>query len=108
MRPRQRQASRNTTLPKAMRPKITHIGGISLNANFKAINELPHKAMATTKQPQASAWPSRCCTHTSAFSDGQYRNRAPARPATVEQLSSAQLFYQLHPPFQEHDIVCSP
>ncbi|GLK91545.1 hypothetical protein GCM10017655_46090 [Pseudomonas turukhanskensis] len=55
MRPRQRQASRNTRLPRAIRPKITHMGGISLNASFKAINELPHKAMAITRHPQASA-----------------------------------------------------
>jgi len=40
-------------LPSAMRAKITHKGGSSENAIFNAINELPHKAIANTKQPIA-------------------------------------------------------
>ena len=51
-----------TRLPKTMRPQMTHIGDSSAKAIFSAMNELPHKAMATNKQPIAWARSLACCT----------------------------------------------
>jgi hypothetical protein len=42
-----------TALPSAMRAKMTHSGGNSANANLSAMNELPHKAIAMTRQMMA-------------------------------------------------------